>query len=333
MTPSQPPQITSTPTPTQAQTQKTQPHPPAQDASSYKTLLESTRAIPWKIDWATMAFAYIGPQIQELLGWPPESWKSANDWVERMHPDDRAWVPDFCIGQSKAGIDHEADYRALKSDGSYVWIRDVVHVLRNDKGETEALVGFMFDISERKRTEEQLLELQKKLEDLSFTDGLTGIANRRRFDSLLDSEWRSARRTKKPLSMILIDIDFFKQYNDRYGHVRGDDCLKKVAKRLATHVARPRDCVARYGGEELVILLPETDEAGAAHIAARCKEALAEEKIEHEGSSVAKIVTVSAGVGTIVPSQEDDATKFLERVDQALYRAKQNGRNTVAVAI
>ena len=316
-------------------TQSEKPKPmsaPTQDASSYKTLLESTRAIPWKIDWATMTFAYVGPQIEELLGWTPASWKSAQDWVERMHPDDRAWVPDFCIGQSKAGVDHEADYRALKSDGSYVWIRDVVHVLRNEKGETEALVGFMFDISERKRTEEQLKELRHKLEDLSFKDGLTGVANRRRFDALFETEWRSARRTKKPLSLILIDIDFFKQFNDKYGHVRGDDCLRRVAQKLGAQGARPRDCVARYGGEEFVLLLPETDAEGAAHIAARCREALAEEKITHEASSVAKIVTLSIGAGTIVPGQDDDASKFLERVDQSLYQAKKQGRNTVVVA-
>ena len=97
----------------------------------YKTLLESTKAIPWKIDWATMRFAYIGPQIEELLGWTPDSWETVEDWAERMHPDDRQWVVDFCVAQSKAGVDHEADYRALTQDGNYVWIRDVVHVVRD----------------------------------------------------------------------------------------------------------------------------------------------------------------------------------------------------------
>jgi len=302
------------------------------DAATYKTLLESTKAIPWKIDWATMTFAYIGPQIETLLGWTPESWKSAQDWAERMHPEDRQWVVDFCVAQSKAGVDHEADYRALNKDGSYVWIRDVVHVVRNEQGVTESLIGFMFDISERKRTEEKLAKLQRELEDLSFKDGLTGIANRRRFDALFETEWKDARRNKRPLSLIMIDIDFFKQYNDCYGHVRGDDCLKRVATALHTRAARPRDSVARFGGEEFVLLLPETDEKGAEHIAARCREALAEERIAHESSKVAPTVTLSIGVGTIVPSQDDEPTRFIESVDKRLYKAKQSGRNTVVAA-
>ncbi|HEY4299042.1 MAG TPA: PAS domain-containing protein, partial [Paraburkholderia sp.] len=121
------------------------------DAAVYRTLLESTRAIPWKIDWATMEFAYIGPQIEALLGWAPSSWKTVQDWAARMHPEDRDKVVEFCVAQSKAGTDHEADYRALTSRGEYVWLRDVVHVVRDGQGEVSALVGFMFDISERKK--------------------------------------------------------------------------------------------------------------------------------------------------------------------------------------
>jgi len=131
------------------------------DNAVYKTLLESTKAIPWKIDWATMSFAYIGPQIEPLLGWSQASWVSANDWAERIHPEDREQVVNFCLSQSQSGIDHEADYRALTRDNGYVWIRDVVHVVRNAQGEVESLVGFMFDISERKRTEEKLHRCRK----------------------------------------------------------------------------------------------------------------------------------------------------------------------------
>jgi diguanylate cyclase (GGDEF)-like protein/PAS domain S-box-containing protein len=298
------------------------------DDAVYKTLLESTRAIPWKIDWATMKFAYIGPQIEELLGWTPDSWQTVEDWASRMHPEDREWVVDYCVRQSKAGIDHEADYRAEGRDGKYVWIRDVVHVVRDANGNVEALVGFMFDISERKRTEEKLLALQRELEDLSFKDGLTGCLNRRRFDALFATEWGAARRTKRPLSLIMIDLDHFKQYNDRYGHVRGDECLKKVAATLATAAHRPRDFLARYGGEEFVLVLPETDAEGAARIAATCREAIATANIAHE-ASLAGRVTLSMGVGTTVPAPDDDPVAFIEAVDQCLYQAKANGRNTV----
>ena len=177
------------------------------DQAVYKTLLESTQAIPWKIDWKTMTFAYIGPQIESLLGWAQASWVSAEDWATRMHPEDREKVVELCISQSQNGVDHEADYRALTAAGDYVWIRDVVHVVRDDNGEVESLIGFMFDISERKKTEEQLLTLQKQLEEYSYKDGLTGVANRRMFDTVLASEWANAQRTRQPLSLILLDID------------------------------------------------------------------------------------------------------------------------------
>lgn len=301
------------------------------DDAVYKTLLESTRAIPWKIDWTTMEFAYIGPQIEELLGWSPETWRTVNDWAERIHEEDRERVVNYCVAQSKAGVDHEADYRALTKHGDYVWIRDVVHVVRDASGTVEALIGFMFDISERKRTEEKLLTLQRELEDLSFKDGLTGLLNRRRFDSLVEIEWRAARRTQKPLSIVMIDIDYFKQYNDHYGHVRGDDCLKRIAQALRAGVARPRDFLARYGGEEFVIVLPETDAAGAQRVAARCRTAVANEAILHEKSQASRFVTVSMGVGTVTPARDEQLLSFIESVDRCLYRAKQGGRNRLVV--
>ncbi|HSH73253.1 MAG TPA: sensor domain-containing diguanylate cyclase [Methylophilaceae bacterium] len=299
------------------------------DSDVYKTLLESTKAIPWKIDWATMTFAYIGPQIEKLLGWTPASWVSANDWAERMHPEDREWVVNFCVSQSKAGVDHEADYRALTKDGSYVWIRDVVHVVRKPDGEVDSLIGFMFDISERKQTEERLITLQKELEDLSFKDGLTGVANRRMFDNILELEWGNARRNNQPLSVIMIDIDYFKQYNDHYGHLQGDDCLKRVAHVLSTAGTRAKDFFARFGGEEFVLVLPETDAEAAKKIAERCRKVVFKEQIPHEKSLVSYALTVSLGVGTITPSHKDEAMAFIDLVDKQLYQAKQQGRNCI----
>jgi diguanylate cyclase (GGDEF)-like protein/PAS domain S-box-containing protein len=297
------------------------------DNAVYRTLLESTRAIPWKIDWASATFAYIGPQIESLLGYAQGSWVTVNDWAERMHPDDRAWVVNYCVSQSQAGVDHEADYRALSANGEYVWIRDVVHVVRNEAGEVEALVGFMFDISERKKTDERLQGLQKQLEDFSFRDGLTGVANRRKFDAVLDEEWGLARRNTQPLSLILIDIDFFKQYNDHYGHVQGDDCLKRVGTALNAVANRPRDLLARYGGEEFVLVLPATDEAAARRVSERCRQAIFKEQIPHAASAVGQLLTVSQGVGTLIPAASDTLMQFLDGVDRRLYRAKQGGRD------
>lgn len=300
---------------------------PTQDV--YRTLLESTKAIPWKIDWATMQFAYIGPQIEKLLGWEQSSWVSVNDWAERMHEEDREWTVNYCVSQSQSGIDHEADYRALTKSGEYVWIRDVVHVVRKQDGEVDCLIGFMFDISERKRIENRLLTLQKELEELSFKDGLTGVPNRRMFDTVLKEEWAKATRNSQPLSVIMLDIDYFKQFNDRYGHLQGDECLRHVARLLSSCATRATDFCARYGGEEFVFVLPETDATAALKLAERCRHTIMQERMPH-AEGMESIVTVSLGVSTIVPKHgNDDPLEFLQRVDSALYQAKADGRNQV----
>lgn len=295
----------------------------------YKTLLESTKAIPWKIDWSTLQFAYIGPQIEALLGWASSSWKSVEDWASRMHPEDRQWVVDYCVAQSQSGVDHEADYRALTKDGEYVWIRDVVHVVRKDNGEVDSLIGFMFDISERKKTEQELIKLQKELEELSFKDGLTGVANRRMFDMVLESEWLKARQNKQPLTLIIIDIDFFKEYNDCYGHLQGDDCLKQVAHVLNGAASRGRDFFARFGGEEFVMLLPETDEHAGRAVAERCRQLLFKQQIPHQDSRISQLLTISLGMSTMLPAQDNQLKELLDRADKQLYQAKQKGRNNI----
>ncbi|ALM81980.1 sensor domain-containing diguanylate cyclase [Bordetella sp. N] len=299
------------------------------DDAVYRTLLESTKAIPWKIDWATMKFAYIGPQIEALLGWSADSWVSVEDWAMRMHPEDREYVVNFCVSQSQAGVDHEADYRALTKDNGYVWIRDVVHVVRNDQGEAEALIGFMFDITERKKTEEKLLSLQKELEVLSFKDGLTNIANRRRFDSSFELEWERAATEGKPLSILLLDVDFFKQYNDLYGHTQGDECLVDIAQTLSLALDGSRDLVARYGGEEFVVLLPDADAEVALKVAERCQRLLQKKAIVHALSPHGRRVTMSIGAGTLVPGPQSERAAFIKAVDQQLYAAKHNGRNRI----
>jgi len=299
---------------------------PPHDTDTYKTLLESTKAIPWKIDWATKRFAYIGPQIEALLGWTPESWQSVEDWVARMHEEDRERVFNFCVSQSLQGLDHEADYRALTADGGFVWIRDVVHVIRDLNGEPEALIGFMFDITERKQTEQQLLDLQKQLEMLSYQDGLTGVANRRLFDEVLAREWQEARQHQQPLALIMLDIDYFKQFNDFHGHLKGDEILKQVAKTLSHAGLRTKDFFARFGGEEFAWILPETDLVAAGKIAERCRNLIFKAQIPHPDSAISQLLTISVGVGSMIPTPEDDLNDFLAEVDRLMYLAKQQGR-------
>jgi diguanylate cyclase (GGDEF)-like protein/PAS domain S-box-containing protein len=293
----------------------------------YKTLIESTLAIPWSIDWETKTFSYIGPQIEKVLGWKQDSWRTVEDWAMRMHENDRAWVVDFCVAQSISGVDHEADYRALTINGEYIWIRDVVHVVRKPNGEVDSLVGFMFDISERKKQEQELETLKKQLEEYSYQDGLTGIANRRFFEDSYQREWLNAQREQQHLTLILLDIDYFKQYKDHNGHILGDACLKQIAQILKKSVSRPRDLVARFGGEEFVLILPDTSLASAIEVVERILQSIRTADICHSSSPLDQRLSVSLGVKTIIPTQKNDKMAFLKEVDQNLYLAKEQGRN------
>jgi diguanylate cyclase (GGDEF)-like protein len=166
---------------------------------------------------------------------------------------------------------------------------------------------------------------------LSTLDGLTGIANRRRFDEVLHQEWRRALRAQSPLSLILLDIDFFKAYNDNYGHLAGDECLKKVAHCLLDSLQRPADLAARYGGEEFACILPETDSNGALLIAHKLQANILALDIPHAYSEVAPQITVSQGVATAQPlsDQECGTENLLGMADTLLYQAKAEGRNRV----
>jgi len=167
------------------------------------------------------------------------------------------------------------------------------------------------------------------LRTLASIDGLTGIPNRRLFDERMAAEWRACRRTNTSLSVIMIDVDHFKKYNDRYGHLEGDNCLKQVAKILRDGNWRGRDLVARYGGEEFVCLMPETDLIGAKSKAESLRRQLEDLALPHDASANAAYVTISVGVATIVPLDENDVAVLLGAADEQLYKAKQGGRNRV----
>ncbi|PWC34236.1 PleD family two-component system response regulator [Azospirillum sp. TSO35-2] len=167
------------------------------------------------------------------------------------------------------------------------------------------------------------------LRSLSFLDGLTGIANRRRFDEAMLREWRRCARSHLPLSLIILDVDHFKAYNDQYGHQAGDECLRVVAEVLSERARRSCDLVARYGGEEFVCLLPETDGPGAALVAEGFRAGVAERRIPHAQSPVAPYVTISLGVATVVPTVDGNPESLAQTADQLLYQAKRAGRNRV----
>lgn len=179
----------------------------------------------------------------------------------------------------------------------------------------------------------RLDEANRELTRLSSVDGLTGISNRRQFDEFLQREWSRGIRAAAPLSILMCDVDFFKQYNDLYGHQAGDDCLRTVAQTLKGVARRPADMAARYGGEEFVVILPDTDLEGALRVGEELRQSVEKLAIPHGGSSMGR-VTVSIGLACAVPSREiGGAEKLLGEADAGLYRAKHAGRNCVQTVL
>lgn len=201
------------------------------------------------------------------------------------------------------------------------WIQG--HVIQNEQGVT---VVARADVTELARAQQRAAQANKQLSRQSATDGLTGIANRRRFDETLNSEWLRAARGGGCLSLLIVDIDHFKLFNDHYGHVAGDECLRAVARLLQSCVRRAGEMVARYGGEEFVILLPGADAGQAEEIAQRCLDGIARLELPHPSSPTAAHVTFSIGIAHVFPSASHKPASLVNAADTAMYRAKTGGR-------
>ena len=182
------------------------------------------------------------------------------------------------------------------------------------------------------RTKE-LEQANRELAYLSMTDKLTEIANRRNFDTFLDLEWGRCSREGRPLSLIMVDIDFFKAYNDTYGHQAGDECLQKIAHVLKKNANRAGDLAARYGGEEFIIVLSTTGAEGTAIVANKIKSAVDALGIAHKASRVTGHITISLGCVTCIPSRESESAALISMADEALYESKKNGRNRISTAV
>ena len=270
---------------------------------------------------------YVSPSCVALVGWTPEEMLRP-DWRKLIHPEDRQGMLEARDRLRDGQEEATATYRFARRAGGWAWLEARMALIRDERGEPVEFVASTRDITDRLETEARLAEAVHQLSNLAATDGLTGIANRRRLDEVLDQEWRRATRERSDLSLILIDADHFKAFNDRYGHAAGDDCLRSIARVLREAVLRPSDLAARYGGEEFCLLLPATNFGGAREFAERVRAAI--ESLGHpHADSPASVVTVSVGVATMIPPRSGLPTLLLEAADRALYAAKRAGRNRV----
>ena len=259
-------------------------------------------------------------------GWSRNQLKAGNS-IDIVHPEDRPAIQAI-LRELRSGKDGALlECRVRRSDSSYIWVESSLHTIRDPvTGVPMGTLNNVRDITKRKIAEQQLADAYHAVEALAITDPLTGLANRRHFDECLITEWRSGIRDRKPLSLLLIDADFFKAYNDTYGHLRGDGCLKQIADAAQDVVARPGDLVARFGGEEFAVILPNTSNSGAMQVAQDVCAVMRDRRLIHSGNPLG-VVTVSIGCATLVPQMGQHAATLIDCADQALYRAKNTGRN------
>ena len=299
------------------------------EETDFQFLAENSRDLILRIGM-DLLYYYVSPASFSLLGWHPDEMigKHVSSFV---HPEDFPLVADVAERALNQGIHSDSiTVRGIRKDGSVVWVETSTRVIREEAtGEPREFVVALRDVSERKALEE-------KLAALAMTDGLTGLANRRAFDEALSREWKRTLRRGSAISLLLLDLDHFKAFNDNYGHQVGDDCLRAVAATLSATL-RDSDIAARYGGEELAVILPDTHSVAAEALAERFRAAVEALGVTHcanpEGGGFA---TVSIGVATAL--SRDGGTiampeGLLLSADLALYKAKHEGRNRTAATM
>jgi diguanylate cyclase (GGDEF)-like protein/PAS domain S-box-containing protein len=271
---------------------------------------------------------YVSPAIHDVLGWTQEEWTN-QDAADNMHWEDRGafqrMLKELLHGEDRRTF----RYRTRHKNGQYLWMEASIRALPDETtGKPNALVANVRDISERVDSERKLAEAHIYVQQQAQRDSLTQLANRRRFDEVLEKEWRRGRRTGKPLALLMVDIDHFKRINDTCGHRAGDQCLQTLAAILLRVARRPSDVAARYGGEEFTVLLPDVN-LTAAQVVAEGLCLQVREQLFNAGIGRSLALTVSVGVAALVPDKNTRADALVEAADQALYAAKQAGRNRI----
>ena len=272
---------------------------------------------------------YVSPGVQDLLGWTQEEWTNQHS-SDLMHPDDvlgyRRMLEEMLHGEDRQVL----CYRTRHKDGRYLWMEASVRLMCDEQtGKPTGFVANVRDISQRVNAEQKLEAAYQQMQEQAQRDSLTGLYNRRRFDEMLELEWRRTRRNQAPLAVLMIDIDHFKRINDNFGHRAGDHCLQVLALCLQQVGRRPGDLVARYGGEEFVVLLPDVDVTAAMAIAERLRTKVRAQTV-NAGVGCPISLTVSVGVAAQVPERHIRADSLVEAADHALYTAKQAGRDRVS---
>ncbi|MBE9202599.1 PAS domain S-box protein [Synechocystis salina LEGE 06099] len=300
----------------------------------------------------TFHFPYASEGIRDIYGVTPEEVRENSDAILAvLHPDELDGLFQSIYTSAANLTPWYYEYRVCFPEGRFIWVLGYATPQRESDGGT-IWHGYIKDITEQKAKEyllimekeraedaEKILQkaqsrlerFNKKLSYLVDIDGLTKIPNRRCFNVRIKQEWRRLSRSQQPLSLILFDIDYFKNYNDCYGHPEGDNCLIKVARGVKGAVSRPADLLARFGGEEFAIILPETTEEGSLLVVKKVIHAIDQLAIAHEASPIGGQITISLGISTQFPSKENSPRTLIEQADRALYKAKRRGRNQYVV--
>lgn len=241
--------------------------------------------------------------------------------LNRLDELDALYTEHAEVSTTDTGL-HAENWCTMPRLGHELYLAIDAGPIYDDHGNLIAVVETLRDMTEKKLA-------QLALQNLAERDGLTGIANRRSFDDALRREWLRGQREGHPLSLIMLDVDYFKRYNDRYGHQQGDECLRQVAGAVGAAVLRPADCAARYGGEEFAVILPNTPREGVIAVAKRVIARVAALQMPHAGSEVAERVTVSIGTATLTPQDDRSSEALIAAADAALYAAKHDGRDRI----
>ena len=269
------------------------------------------------------------PRFFELLGYATGEIHPSEETLKGMlHPDDRERVWKAGTEQLAKGDLMDLDFRFNTKHRGYRWFNSRAHAERDAAGRLVRLAGSLTDIHDRRVAEDALNVAQAELTRLAYRDTLTDLYNRRYFDEHFQREWERARRSRQPLSLILVDLDHFKTYNDRYGHAAGDSCLVEFSHLMTRCANRPADIVARLGGEEFGLVLPETSAVRATRVAQRLQLLLQENGIPHEAAP-GGVLTCSVGIAAIETPEGPGPAELFEQADRALYEIKRRGRNGV----